>query len=97
MVQVGCAGILVADTLCGPVEALPRPGQLLAVEDIPSKAGGCAANVAIDLARQQVTRRSRGLRRTRRRRADAARRAARARSRLRGRRRVPSVSRQARR
>ncbi len=55
MVQVGCAGILVADMLCGPVEALPQPGELLRVEDIPSKAGGCAANVAIDLARQRVS------------------------------------------
>jgi sugar/nucleoside kinase (ribokinase family) len=54
MVDVGCAGILVADTLCGPVAALPRPGQLLTVEDIPSKSGGCAANVAIDLARQNI-------------------------------------------
>ena len=27
MVRVGCAGILVADTLCGPVEALPQPGN----------------------------------------------------------------------
>jgi sugar/nucleoside kinase (ribokinase family) len=54
MVQVGCAGILVADTLCGPVAALPRPGQLLTVDDIPAKAGGCAANVAIDLSRQGV-------------------------------------------
>ena len=55
MVQVGCAGILVADTLCGPVAALPRPGQLLTVDDIPAKAGGCAANVAIDLSRQRVS------------------------------------------
>ena len=55
MVQVGCAGILVADMLCGPISALPHPGQLLAVDDIPSKAGGCAANVAIDLSRQQVS------------------------------------------
>lgn len=54
MVQVGCAGILVADMLCGPIEALPQPGELLAVDDIPSKAGGCAANVAIDLARQKI-------------------------------------------
>jgi len=54
MVRVGCAGILVADMLCGPVEALPQPGELLAVDDIPAKAGGCAANVAIDLARQQI-------------------------------------------
>ena len=55
MVQVGCAGIVVADVLCGPVEALPEPGQLIAVDDIPSKAGGCASNVAIDLARQGVS------------------------------------------
>ncbi len=54
MAQVGCAGILVADTLCGPVAALPRPGQLITVDDIPAKAGGCAANVAIDLSRQNV-------------------------------------------
>jgi sugar/nucleoside kinase (ribokinase family) len=31
---------------------LPREGQLLAVDNLPTKAGGCAANVAIDLARQ---------------------------------------------
>lgn len=55
MVQVGCAGILVADMLCGPVEALPQPGELLKVDDIPWKAGGCAANVAIDLARQSIS------------------------------------------
>ena len=54
MAQVGCAGILVADLLCGPVSALPRPGELLAVDDIPAKAGGCAANVAIDLSRQGI-------------------------------------------
>ena len=55
MAEVGCAGILVADMLCGPVGALPQPGQLLTVDDIPAKAGGCAANVAIDLARQEVS------------------------------------------
>ena len=54
MAQVGCAGILVADLLCGPVSALPQPGELLAVDDIPAKAGGCAANVAIDLSRQHI-------------------------------------------
>ena len=53
--EVGCAGILVADMLCGPVKALPRPGELLPIGDIPMKAGGCAANVAIDLARQGVS------------------------------------------
>lgn len=52
MNKVGCAGILVSDTLCGPMKELPREGQLLAVDALPTKAGGCAANVAIDLARQ---------------------------------------------
>ncbi len=54
MAHVGCAGILVSDTFCGPMRELPREGQLLAVEDMPSKAGGCAANVAIDLAKQGI-------------------------------------------
>jgi sugar/nucleoside kinase (ribokinase family) len=52
MGQVGCAGILVSDTFCGPMQELPREGQLLAVENLPTKAGGCAANVAIDLSKQ---------------------------------------------
>ncbi len=51
---VGCAGILVADNFCGPMAALPEPGELLAVDDIPMHVGGCAANVAIDLARQGI-------------------------------------------
>jgi sugar/nucleoside kinase (ribokinase family) len=52
MIDVGCAGILVADTFCGPMKRLPHPGELLALAEMPSKAGGCAANVAIDLAKQ---------------------------------------------
>jgi sugar/nucleoside kinase (ribokinase family) len=52
MTEVGCAGILVSDTFCGPMQELPREGQLLAVDAMPSKAGGCAANVAIDLTKQ---------------------------------------------
>lgn len=52
MAEVGCAGILVSDTFCGPMDELPREGQLLAVDSLPTKAGGCAANVAIDLAKQ---------------------------------------------
>ncbi len=34
------------------MRALPRAGELLAIDEIPSSAGGCAANVAIDLALQ---------------------------------------------
>ena len=55
MAQVGSAGILVSDTFCGPMRELPHEGQLLAVDEMPTKAGGCAANVAIDLARQGIT------------------------------------------
>ena len=54
VLQVGCAGILVVDTICGPVKALPEPGQLLILDDIPSTVGGCAANVAGALAKQGV-------------------------------------------
>jgi sugar/nucleoside kinase (ribokinase family) len=52
MAQIGCAGILVKDTFCGPVQALPRPGELVAIDAIRTRAGGCAANVAIDLRKQ---------------------------------------------
>lgn len=55
MAQVGCAGILVSDTFCGPMRELPREGQLLTVDTMPTKAGGCAANVAIDLTKQIIT------------------------------------------
>ena len=54
MPEVGCAGILVDDTFCGPMVALPSEGALLALDDMPIKAGGCAANVAIGLAKQGV-------------------------------------------
>src|SRR5664279_391071 len=54
MSDVGCAGILVADTICGPIKRLPRAGELLSVGPMPSKVGGCASNVAIDLAKQGV-------------------------------------------
>src|SRR6185369_10188165 len=55
MADVGCAGILVADTFCGPMATLPQAGQLVAVEPFRRSAGGCAANVAIDLAKQGVS------------------------------------------
>jgi len=52
MADVGCAGILVADMFCGPMQDLPREGQLLAIDAIEPGAGGCSANVAIGLAKQ---------------------------------------------
>jgi sugar/nucleoside kinase (ribokinase family) len=53
-IKVGCAGILVADTFCGPLDALPREGELIAVDALPVSVGGCAANVSIGLARQGI-------------------------------------------
>jgi sugar/nucleoside kinase (ribokinase family) len=55
MTEVGCAGILVEDLFCGPMPQCPQEGELVAVEAMPTKAGGCAANVAIDLAKQGVS------------------------------------------
>jgi sugar/nucleoside kinase (ribokinase family) len=52
MARIGCAGILVKDTFCGPLKALPSPGELVALDAFKSTAGGCAANVAIDLRKQ---------------------------------------------
>jgi len=54
MADVGCAGMLVADTFCGPMRELPREGNLLAIDDMPVRAGGCAANVAITLSKQNL-------------------------------------------
>jgi sugar/nucleoside kinase (ribokinase family) len=55
MADVGCAGLLVEDTFCGPIPALPPEGALFALESMPVRAGGCAANVAIDLAKQEIS------------------------------------------
>ena len=55
MPQVGCAGLLVEDLFCGPVKVLPPEGALHLLDDMPVKVGGCAANVAIDLAKQGIS------------------------------------------
>ena len=47
-------GILVADHLCDPIDRLPDPGELVLSPRLPLSIGGCAANVAIDLARLGV-------------------------------------------
>lgn len=52
--DVGCAGILVADMICHPMAQLPQPGAVCLVDDITVGPGGCAANVAITLARQGI-------------------------------------------
>lgn len=47
-------GILVADHLCEPIERLPAAGELILVDRLPLSIGGCASNVAMDLARLGV-------------------------------------------
>ncbi len=43
-----------ADHVCTPMAALPPEGQLVAVEEMYLLPGGCAANVAADVARQGI-------------------------------------------
>lgn len=52
--DVICAGILVADHFSSPMRALPRAGELVAVPEMALRTGGCAANVAVDLAKQDL-------------------------------------------
>src|SRR5688572_20042800 len=54
-VEVVCGGILVADHVCSPVAALPAAGHLAAVEKMYLLPGGCACNVASNVARQGVS------------------------------------------
>jgi sugar/nucleoside kinase (ribokinase family) len=52
--QVVCAGILVADHVCTPMDALPEAGHLVAVDGMYLLTGGCAANVAVNVAKQGI-------------------------------------------
>lgn len=49
--DVLCAGVVVADHLCAPIECFPRPGELIAAERMVLTLGGSAANAAVDLAK----------------------------------------------
>jgi len=49
-----CSGILFADVACYPISHVPAEGELIPTEKIELNLGGCAANVAIDLARLGV-------------------------------------------
>jgi sugar/nucleoside kinase (ribokinase family) len=52
--EVLCAGILVADHVCTPMDTLPEEGRLVAVEAMYLMTGGCAANVAVNVAKQEI-------------------------------------------
>ncbi len=52
--DVLCAGIVVADHVCTPIDHLPAPGELVLADQLLLAIGGCAANVATDLTRMGV-------------------------------------------
>jgi sugar/nucleoside kinase (ribokinase family) len=49
------AGIIVADYVCAPIPHIPGAGELVLTERILLTIGGCAANVAVDLAKMDVS------------------------------------------
>jgi len=49
-----CSGILFADIACYPISHVPHEGELIPTEKIELNLGGCASNVAVDLARLGV-------------------------------------------
>ncbi len=54
MTEITCLGILVADLLGRPIDALPPRGRLGLVDEMTLHIGGCASNTGIDLARLGV-------------------------------------------
>ncbi|MGQ0637061.1 MAG: carbohydrate kinase family protein [Planctomycetaceae bacterium] len=46
-----CVGIVVADFICDPIARLPAAGELVPTDRINLAIGGCASNVAVDLAK----------------------------------------------
>jgi sugar/nucleoside kinase (ribokinase family) len=53
--EVLCAGIIVADHVCTPIDHLPAAGELVMADRLLLTIGGCAANVAVDLAKMEVS------------------------------------------
>jgi sugar/nucleoside kinase (ribokinase family) len=49
-----CAGIIVADHISTPISHVPAAGELVLADELLLTLGGCAANVAVDLARLGV-------------------------------------------
>jgi sugar/nucleoside kinase (ribokinase family) len=49
-----CAGLVVADHVCPPLDHLPRAGELVVVDDLVLNIGGGAANTAVGLSRLGV-------------------------------------------
>jgi sugar/nucleoside kinase (ribokinase family) len=52
-IDVLSAGVVVADHLCVPIPHLPEPGELVMADRLVLEIGGCASNVAVDLAKME--------------------------------------------
>jgi len=52
--EVLCAGIIVADHVCTPIDHVPAAGELVLAQRMLLTIGGCAANAAVDLAKMGV-------------------------------------------
>jgi sugar/nucleoside kinase (ribokinase family) len=52
--DVLCAGIVVADHVCTPIDRIPLPGELVMADGMLLTIGGCAANAAVDLTKMGV-------------------------------------------
>src|SRR6185436_7391550 len=52
--DVLCAGIIVADHVCTPIDHLPAAGELVMADHMLLTIGGCAANAAVDLGKMGV-------------------------------------------
>ncbi len=50
-----CVGVIVADHVCAPIDHLPAAGELVPTDKLDLTIGGCAANVAVDLAKLGVS------------------------------------------
>ncbi|MFV0443164.1 MAG: carbohydrate kinase family protein [Planctomycetaceae bacterium] len=50
-IDVLCAGLIVADHVCAPIAQFPPAGGLVTTDRLELTTGGCAANVAVDLAK----------------------------------------------
>src|SRR2546425_11056530 len=52
--DVVCAGIVVADHLCVPIDHVPDSGELVMTDGMTLEIGGCASNAAVDFAKMDV-------------------------------------------
>ena len=55
MPDIACLGILVADLIGSPIDAMPARGRLGLVEQMSLHVGGCASNTGIDLAKLGIS------------------------------------------